>query len=251
MRLSLVVPAHNEEHRIEPTLRAYRTAFSADIELLVVANQCTDDTAGVTRRVAAELGGIQLLEIAESVGKGGAVRFGLARSSGACVGFVDADLATPPEDVMRVLEAAERAGAAMGSRWLPESRVLGRTPGRDAAGRIFATLVRILIGFGYRDTQCGIKIFQRRFLDEYLARSVVNDLAFDVEMLALLRHAGATIEEVPTTWYAKPGSATLGTVPAFAFQGLLMVRSLLFLRWRTRRSRTEPLPQGEGDCGQP
>ena len=137
MRLSLVVPAHNEEHRIEPTLHAYRTAFPADIELLVVANQCTDDTAGVTRRVAAELGGIELHEIAEGVGKGGAVRFGLVRSRGACVGFVDADLATPPEDVIRVLEAAERVGAAMGSRWLPESRVHGRTPGRDVAGRIF------------------------------------------------------------------------------------------------------------------
>jgi glycosyltransferase involved in cell wall biosynthesis len=50
------LPAHNEAHRIEPTLRAYRQAFPADIELLVVANQCRDDTAGVTRKVAASWG---------------------------------------------------------------------------------------------------------------------------------------------------------------------------------------------------
>ncbi len=234
MRLSLVVPAHNESQRIEPTLRAYRRAFGSDIEIIVVANQCTDDTARVTRRVAEELGGITLLDIPEPVGKGGAVRAGFARALGEFVGFVDADLATPPADVLRVLEAAALGGGAIGSRWLPESRVVGRTPGRDAAGRVFASLVRILLGLPFRDTQCGIKIFHRRYLPRYLASSRVSDLAFDVELLMIMKRLGVTIEEVPTTWFAQPGSSILGTVPGFARQGVRMMRSILLLWWRLR-----------------
>jgi glycosyltransferase involved in cell wall biosynthesis len=236
MRLTLVLPAHNEAHRIEPTLRAYRQAFPADIELLVVANQCRDDTAGVTRKVAAELGGIELIDIPDPVGKGGAVRAGFARARGEYVGFADADLATPPEDVVHVLDAAAAGGAAIGSRWMPGSRVVGRTPGRNVAGRVFAGLTRLLLGLRFYDTQCGIKVFHRRYLADYLAHSRVNDLAFDVEMLVLLRNAGATIAEVPTTWRAQPGSSTLGTPLGFARQGWLMVGSLMRLATRRRRS---------------
>jgi glycosyltransferase involved in cell wall biosynthesis len=237
MRLSLIVPAHNEARRIGATLRAYRRALAADIEIIVVANQCTDDTARMTREVAEELGGITLIDIPEPVGKGGAVRAGLERATGAFVGFVDADLATPPEDVLRVLEAAAPGGGAIGSRWLPGSHVAGRTLGRDVAGRVFAMLVRILLGLPFRDTQCGIKIFHRRYLPRYLASSRVNDLAFDVELLMLLKGFGAGIAEVPTTWSAQPGSSTLGTVSGFTRQTLHMTRSLLLLWWRMRRNR--------------
>jgi hypothetical protein len=101
-----------------------------------------------------------------------------------------------------VLDAGAAGGAAIGSRWMPGSRVVGRTPGRNVAGRVFAGLTRLLLGLRFYDTQCGIKVFHRRYLADYLAHSRVNDLAFDVEMLVLLRNAGATIAEVPTTWRA-------------------------------------------------
>jgi glycosyltransferase involved in cell wall biosynthesis len=233
MHLSLVVPAHDEALRIEPTLRAYRARLP-DSELIVVANACTDDTAGVVRRLAAELGGIALIDIASPIGKGGAVRAGFARASGEYVGFADADLATPPEDVRRVLEAAAAGGAAIGSRGMPGSRVVGRTASRDLVGRVFAALARLLLGLPFHDTQCGIKIFHRRYLAEYLAHSSVSDLAFDVEMLVLLQDAGARIAEVGTTWTAKPGSATLGTLPDFVREGVRMVGSLLRLRARRK-----------------
>jgi glycosyltransferase involved in cell wall biosynthesis len=232
MRLSLVVPAHDEALRIEPTLRAYRAGLGPDTELIVVANACTDGTAEVVRRLAAELGGITLLDIPSSIGKGGAVRAGFAHASGEYVGFADADLATPPEDVRRVLDAAAAGGAAIGSRGMPGSRVIGRTASRDLVGRAFAALAHLLLGVPFHDTQCGIKIFHRRYLAEYLARSSVSDLAFDVEMLVLLRDAGARIAEVGTTWTAKPGSATLGTLPDFVREGRRMVASLLRLRAR-------------------
>src|SRR5262249_55481440 len=142
MRTSLVIPARNEARRIERTLRAYAVDLGPDVELIAVANACADRTAEVARRVAAELPRIRVLEIRERVGKGGAVRAGWREADGELVGFADADLATPPQSVRRVIEAAARRGAAIGSRWLPDSRVSGRTPERDLAGHLFARMVR-------------------------------------------------------------------------------------------------------------
>lgn len=241
IHLTLVVPAYNEAHRIGPTLHAYRGAFGADIEILVVANACTDDTSAVVRQVASDLGGIDLIEIAQPVGKGGAVRAGFEQARGGYVGFVDADLSFPPEEVLRVLHAAIRSGSAIGSRRLAPDPLVRRTAGRDVAGRAFATLVRELFHLPFRDTQCGIKIFHRRYLAGYLEQARVRDLAFDVELLLLLREFGAVTEEVPIAWSAQPGSPTLGSVPGFALQGTHMVRSLLRLWWRRRRR-----PRGAG-----
>jgi len=239
MRLTLVIPARNEARRIEPTLRAYGEGLGPGVEILVVANACADETAEIARRVAAEQGGIRVLEIAERIGKGGAVRAGWREAQSEMVGFADADLATPAESVRRVLEEATRTGAAIGSRWLPESRVIGRTPDRDAAGRLFAMLVRAVIGLPFRDTQCGIKIFHRRFLPRVLEASRIRDLAFDVELLQLLRDQGAGIEEVPIEWTAQPGSAALGTWAGLATHGLRMSASILGLAWRRRSSQQE------------
>jgi dolichyl-phosphate beta-glucosyltransferase len=239
MRLSLIVPAHNEAPRIEQTLRAYRQALGADAEIIVVANSCSDDTAAVTRRVAGALGGIVLIDIPDHVGKGGAVRAGFERAIGEYVGFADADLATPAADLQRVLDAATQSGAAIGSRWAAGSRVFGRTLGRKVASRAFSGLARGLLGLPFRDTQCGVKVFHRRYLAKYLAESRVRDLAFDVELLLLLRESGAKIDEVATAWTAQPGSATLGTLRGFLQHGARMALTILGLwwqrRWRARR----------------
>jgi glycosyltransferase involved in cell wall biosynthesis len=234
MRWSLVIPARDEARRIEATLRAYARALAPEVEILVVANDCSDDTAAIAQAVAAELGGIEVIEVAGRVGKGGAVRAGFRAAKGDLVGFADADLATPPEEVRRVLEAAALRGAAIGSRWLAGSRVTGRTAERNVAGRLFAALVQGLIGLPFRDTQCGIKIFRRGFLGPYLDTARMSDLAFDVELLASLLDQGADVEEVPIAWTAQPGSAALDSIPGPATHGARMAGSVVGLWWRRR-----------------
>lgn len=227
--LTIVLPAHNEAHRIEPTLRAYRGAF-ADCELIVVVNGSTDDTAAVAKRLGAELPGVTVLEIPTAIGKGGAVKAGFGLARGTWVGFVDADLATAPAEFAKVVKAARGADGAVASRWVKGARVVGRTPLRSLFSRTFAALVRLLFGLPFRDTQCGAKVFHRRYLAAYLAASQVNDMAFDVELLWALHRAGARIVEVPTVWVAQPGSASLGSPWGFFRNGLRMLRSL----WRVR-----------------
>ena len=238
MRLSLVVPAHNEEERLEPMLRAYASALGSDAEVIVVVNGSTDDTVGVARRVAADHPTLQVIDVAERIGKGGAVRTGFTRARGDLVGFADADMATPPAEFLRLVDAASQCDGAIASRWAPGARIYGRTWLRTAASRVFALLVRMLFGLPFADTQCGAKVFHRRFLPIYLANSSVNDLAFDVELLLLLTRAGARITEVPTAWTAVPGSSSLASPAGLARHGWRMVRTLLRLRAESQR----PLP---------
>jgi glycosyltransferase involved in cell wall biosynthesis len=238
MRLSLVVPAHNEEERLEPMLRAYASALGSDAEVIVVVNGSTDDTVGVARRVASDHPTVHVIDVAERIGKGGAVRTGFARARGDLVGFADADMATPPAEFLRLVDAAAQSDGAIASRWAPGARIYGRTWLRTAASRVFALLVRMLFGLPFADTQCGAKVFHRRFLPIYLAHSSVNDLAFDVELLLLLTRAGARITEVPTAWTAVPGSSSLASPVGLARHGWRMVRTLLRLRAESRR----PLP---------
>jgi glycosyltransferase involved in cell wall biosynthesis len=238
VRLSIVIPAYNEAARIEPMLRAYRAGFGDDVEILVVANGCTDDTADVARRVAGA--SVEVIEIPAAIGKGAAVRAGFARARGTWVGFVDADLATSPEEYASLASAAERADGAIASRWARGAHIIGRTPVRWLAGRLFAGLVQLLFGLPYADTQCGAKIVHRRYLPFYLAHARVTDLAFDVEMLLLFGAAGARLAEVPTEWVAQPGSASLGSPTSFARHGVQMVRSLLRLRASMPQPETLP-----------
>lgn len=235
MRLSVVIPAYNEEERLEPMLRAYASAIGPEDELIVVVNGSTDHTADVARRVAEDHRSIQVMEIHEKIGKGGAVRAGFARAAGTWVGFADADLATPPAEFMRLLEAAATADGAIASRWAPGAKVYGRTWIRTTASLMFAGLVRLMFGLPFADTQCGAKVFHRRFLPGYLANSTVTDLAFDVELLLLLTRSGARILEVPSVWTAVPGSSTLASPVGLVRNGWRMFQSLLRLRRGARR----------------
>src|SRR6266446_766454 len=92
--LLLLVPAYNEELRIEPVLRDYASYFKehyqGKFQLIVVLNGCTDNTMGVVRRVAAEHLAVSALDFADAIGKGGALIEGLKLAPLAdLIGYVD------------------------------------------------------------------------------------------------------------------------------------------------------------------
>ena len=106
--LLLLIPAYNEERRIEPVLRDYaqffRTHYSGTFQLVVVLNGCTDNTLGVVQKVAAEFPAVRWLEFREPIGKGGALIEGLKLASRAdFIGYTDADGATPPRAFLELV----------------------------------------------------------------------------------------------------------------------------------------------------
>jgi glycosyltransferase involved in cell wall biosynthesis len=207
LRLDIVIPAHNEEHRIGPTLEAYRAAWpDRDVGFVVALDSCTDATPEIVDRHAAQDPRVRRVDYPK-LGKGGVVLETFARSTADLVAFVDADGATPPGELRRLVAASRDAGGAIASRRHPAALLpAGRSPARRVASAGFAFTVRRLLRLPYLDTQCGAKVLRREVVQDVLPSVTARDLCFDVELLLAAHERGHRIVEVPTIWIDRDGS---------------------------------------------
>jgi dolichyl-phosphate beta-glucosyltransferase len=203
--LSVVVPAFNEERRLPATLERIGSflARRADLlpaEILVVDDGSSDGTARVAERFAAPEGvSLRVLRLGRNSGKGAAVRAGLAASGGGKVLISDADLATPIEEVDKLLTS--KAAFAVGSRALQRELIERRQPlPRDTMGRLFNLALRVLGLTSLKDTQCGFKLLDGGLARRLAGEQRLDGFAFDVELLARAGRSGATIAEVGVRW---------------------------------------------------
>lgn len=211
MKLSIVIPAYNEESRLGPMLEAYANYFvpryARDVELIVVVNGSRDDTEGVADTFVDAFPQVRVIVEPEAIGKGGAIMLGAAHATGDWIGFVDADGATPPEAFHDLVDHIGEAGAIIASRWLAESIVEPRQPlKRRIASRIFNFLVRNLFKVRITDTQCGAKLIRGDAMRAVLPKLGLTRWAFDVDLLFQLRRGGYKIIEHPTVWRDVAGS---------------------------------------------
>jgi len=211
VKLSIVIPAHNEEQRLPPVLKRYTSHFSkvlaGDFEILVVVNGSTDQTAEVAREIADEHSGIKIIEEPRRIGKGGAIILGVKEAQGDWIGFVDADGATSAEEFERLYHCGERMDGVIGSRWMKGAQVNVSQKGlRLLSSRLFNLLIRKVLGLDFEDTQCGAKIFTAKAWKSILPQIGVTRFAFDVDVLFQLKRHGFHILEESTEWNDVAGS---------------------------------------------
>ncbi len=210
--LLLLIPAYNEERRIEPVLRDYGRYFqqhySGKFQLIVVLNGCRDNTLGVVQRVAQEFPFISALDFPDPIGKGGALIEGLKLAPAAdLIGYVDADGASPPGAFHDLVKLTDKADCVIGSRWLPGAVLhQAQTRLRRFTSRCFHVIVEALFWMHIKDTQCPCKVVRRAAVERIHSSLRIADLAFDVNLLYSLKHAGFSVLEVPTEWTDKIGS---------------------------------------------
>jgi glycosyltransferase involved in cell wall biosynthesis len=216
--LLLLIPAYNEERRIEPVLRDYAqffgTHYHGKFQLVVILNGCTDNTLGVVHKVAAEFPAVRADEFKEPIGKGGALIEGLKLASqGDLIGYVDADGATPPHAFLELVEHMNGADCVVGSRWLPDSVIHQAQAGsRRFASRVFHFIVQMIFRLNIHDTQCGAKVMKREVVEKIHPFLRIADLAFDINLLVAIKRAGFRTREVPTEWTDKAGSKVTATL---------------------------------------
>jgi glycosyltransferase involved in cell wall biosynthesis len=233
--LLLLIPAYNEEARIAPVLREFARyfsqAFEGRFELFVVLNGCRDNTIGVVEQVASEFSCIRFLNFPDPIGKGGALIEGLKLASIAdLIGYVDADGATSPEAFHHLVRKLDDIGAdcAIGSRWLPESLLhQSQSPLRRLISRGFHYIVESLFWMGIKDTQCPAKVMRREAAEKIHPYLRIADLAFDVNLVYALKHAGFGVVEVPIEWTDKIGSKV---TQSLVRSSLVMFLSVVRLR---------------------
>lgn len=198
-RLSLLLPAFNEESRLGPTIDALTTHFDShqlDYEILVIDDGSTDDTADIARAA-----GATVIRHPENLGKGAALRSGVQAAKGQSIVFTDADLAYSPSMIDPILSLVEGdIDMAVGSRRHPQSQSTSRRGLLRWVGGMFVSLLtRALVLPEIRDTQCGIKGFRRSVAKDLFGRSRVDGFAVDVELFALAHRDQLRVAEVPVS----------------------------------------------------
>jgi len=246
MRCVIVVPCHNEEKRLDAE-RLLSLLSRADVNVLFVDDGSTDGT----RRSLMELSArapdrVRVHALARNRGKGEAVRQGLLRaleSGAAVVGYLDADLSTPPEEMLGLVAVLDdpKLEVVLGSRVSLLGRRIERTFARHYLGRVFASVASLSLGLPVYDTQCGAKVFRRGpALEAALARPFTSRWAFDVEFLGRLlvgedgtpQLTEEAFVEVPLHhWHHVEGSSLT------AWQMLKAGAELVRIAWQFRRRR--------------
>lgn len=216
-RCTVVIPCYNEALRLDPSA-VLQLADLADCNVLLVDDGSTDGTLDLLNRIAADDHRVSVHRMPANSGKSEAVRHGLRAAMQADVthvGFTDADFATPPSEVARLVRCATSGqfDVVIGSRVGLLGHRIDRRPLRHYTGRLFATLSSIVLGFAVYDTQCGAKVFAAdAALSRALADPFVGRWSFDVELLGRLAAPSGTNRflEVPLTEWREVGGSKLG-----------------------------------------
>lgn len=237
--LTLLIPCFNEGERIDRCAAALAAWTGRrpgiTLEVLFVDDGSTDDTPRRLVHAARQLPSARVLALGQNLGKGGALKAGMAESRGATVLFLDADLAVDLSHVDRALQLrAEGADLVVGCRNIAGAHVERRQRWpRRWLGRGYRWLARRWLGLRVPDVTCGFKAFRREAGQSLFAHATAARWGFDAEVLFLAQRAGLDIRSLPVRWYDGEASAVRLRRDVGG-----ALRELLGVRWRHRRGRS-------------
>ncbi len=190
--IALILPCYNEEKRLDPT-QVQELLEDPRVSLILVDDGSRDGTRRVLEEIRERNPSlIEIVALTPNRGKGEAVRRGLLRGiekGASIVAFADSDFATPPGEILRVIDtvADQNADGAIGSRIALAGSSIERSAIRHYLGRVFATAASLALQASFYDTQCGSKAFRvTPRLKSALATPFISTWAFDVELLSRL-----------------------------------------------------------------
>ncbi len=204
MKLSVVIPAYNEEESITPTLQTlYQTLAKHGIphEICVTNDNSKDNTLGVLQKLSEEIPTLVYFTNPGPNGFGYAVRYGLERFSGDCVAVFMADMSDDPEDLVKYYNKMMETGvdAVFGSRWSKGGKVIDYPPLKKFINRIANAIVRLVMGIKYNDTTNAFKLYKRATIEGVKPfLSPHFNLTIELPLKAMVR--GYTYAVVPNSW---------------------------------------------------
>jgi dolichol-phosphate mannosyltransferase len=204
MKLSVVIPAYNEEESIADTLRSlYSTLKKYNIahEICVTNDNSRDGTLRVLEQLAVEIPTLVYFTNPGPNGFGYAVRYGLERFSGDCVAVFMADMSDDPEDLVKfyfkMLDG--NYDCVFGSRWEPGGKVIDYPRTKKIINRVANFIVRMVMGISYDDTTNAFKLYKRETIEGIKPfLSPHFNLTIELPLKAMVR--GYSYAVVPNSW---------------------------------------------------
>lgn len=228
-KLSVIIPAYNEEKRIERTLRdvdSYLEKQGYSYEIIVVDNNSNDRTFDVVKSLESTTVQNAKVVLEKTRGKGAAVQRGVSESLGDFIMFMDADNATPISEIEKFWPWLNQGyEVVIGDRYMDEEHRAKQPLLRTIMSRLSNLLIQIVLIPHIHDTQAGFKAFQGPAAKQIFKHLTIYGWAFDMELLAIALKLSYRIKAVPIMREEHGGS----TVPATAF--LQSFRDLFIIKW--------------------
>lgn len=245
--LSVVIPAHNEEGRIEATVRAFAAALRAErirFEILVVNDSSRDGTEAILQRLHGELPEVRYINNPPPNGFGRAVRAGLAEFSGDAVAIVMADLSDLPEDLVRFYRTLQDGyDCVFGSRFARGGRVVGYPLPKRLLNRVANTFIQMLFVLRYNDVTNAFKLYRRSVIagvQPLLAHHF--NLTVEIPLKAIVR--GYRYAVVPNSWVNRTEGVSKFHIREMGSRYLFIVLYCYLERRLSRRDYVRPTEIG-------
>jgi len=230
IKLSVIIPAYNEEKRIERTLLdvdSYLKKQDYGYEIIVVDNHSNDHTSEVVKKLETTTVKNAKVIYQGIRGKGAAVVLGVATAVGEYIMFMDADNATPISQIEKFWPALESGvEVVIGDRYMDKTHEAKQPWFRTVLSRGSNLLIQFVLVPHINDTQAGFKAFNGKAAKAIFKHITIYGWAFDMELLAIALKLSYRIKAVPIVREEHGGS----TVPATAF--LQSLRDLFRIKWK-------------------
>lgn len=205
--LSLIIPAYNEEKKIEKDIREVYKYFEKEkinAEIIVSTDGVTDKTNSIIKRLQKEFSSLKLIEEKSRIGKGAAIKSGVKIAQGKYIMFVDAGTCVPfrfINDGIKKINAG--FDCALGTRAVKKSLITRPQPlYRRIGSNIFGIIVRRIIKVpdDIKDTQCGFKIYKQEVAKNLFQQLKTDGFMFDIEIILLAKKARYKMSQFPVEW---------------------------------------------------
>ena len=228
--LTVALPAYNEEQNIGPMIELVREKVGPlvdDLEIVVVDDGSSDDTAEIVRQIGEQDPRVRLVQHPTNQGYGAAVRDSIWSATKELVFTTDSDRQFDLGEMPRFLARIGEADMVVGYR-----RARSDPWHRRFFGHGWSWLVNLLFGYTARDIDCAFKLFRRKVIDTIRVES--GGAMFSAEFLTRAKRAGFKIVEESVSHYPRVVGSQTGGRPEVILRAF---RELLKLRWRMWMSK--------------
>jgi len=238
LKLSCIVPAHNEEDCIAETItQLYFTLKQADIkhEILVINDNSTDKTKEVLRGISDDVPSLKVVDNTPPNGYGLAVRLGLNMFQGDAVCIYHADASDNPEDVVRYFEGINACDCMFGSRWIEGGKVLHYPAGKRIINRLANNLISLLLGKQYTDFTNGFKMYRDYVIEDLKPFvSCHFNITLELSIKSILRGYSYTV--IPNSWLGREAGESKFKIARMGSRYLFTLFYCFFQNWFSQRN---------------
>jgi dolichol-phosphate mannosyltransferase len=244
MKLSIVIPAYNEEESIEETVRAFHeelTKENIDHEILVSNDSSKDKTESILQKLSAEIPEVRYVNNKPPHGFGFNVRNGLEHYTGDCVALVMADMSDRPIDLVAYYRRMVEGGydCVFGSRFIKGGKTIDYPRNKIFLNRFTNNIIKLLFGIRYNDVTNAFKLYKRETLDglkPFLSHHF--NLTVELPLKAIVR--GYTYSVVPNYWTNRKAGTSNLKIKEMGSRYFYIILYCLLEKWLSRGDYKKP-----------